>query len=101
MRHFILKNSLLKLLREFPYLYSELQTTKMSESKSNQTPPTSTKTQVPLKKRKLSENDTTEITTTEDKRPSKNLIQLNLPKSLQTNIGKCQPNLGGLSSRTR
>ena len=40
----------------------------MSESKSNKTPSTSIETQVPLKKRKMSEDDTTEITTTEDKR---------------------------------
>ena len=31
--------------------------------------------------------------TTEEKRPSKNLIELNLPEPLQANIGKCQRNL--------
>ena len=41
----------------------------------------------------MSEDDTTEITTTEDKRPSKNLIQLNLPKPLQANIGNCHRHL--------
>ena len=30
---------------------------------------------------------------TEDKRPSKNLIQLNLPKPLQANIGNCHRHL--------
>ena len=65
----------------------------MSESKSNKTPSASIETQFPLKKRKMSENDTTEVTTTEDKRPSKNLIQLNLPKSLQSNVGNCHRNL--------
>ena len=38
----------------------------------------------------MSENDTTKITTTEDKRPSKNLIEFNLPKLLQTSVGHCQ-----------
>ena len=61
----------------------------MSESKSNKTPSTSIETQVPLKKRKMSEDDTTEITTIEDKRPSKNLIQLNLLKPLQSSVGNC------------
>ena len=41
----------------------------------------------------MSGNDTTEITTREDKRPCKNLIKLNLPKPLQSNIDKCQQNL--------
>lgn len=60
----------------------------MSESKSNKTPPTNTETQVHLKKRKRSENDTTEITSREDKRPAENLIKLNLPKANKSNIGK-------------
>ena len=63
----------------------------MSESKSNEPVPSIESTQVPLKKRKLSENITATTETEETtKRPAKNLIELNLPTPDKSNIGKFQ-----------
>ena len=58
------------------------------QPKKNEVSSASTETQVPLKKRKMSEHKTTE-----EKRPPKNLIELNLPEPLHANIGKCHRNL--------
>ena len=66
----------------------------MSESNSKEPVPTIETTQVPLKKRKLSENITATTETEETtKRPAKNLIELNLPTPNKSNVGKFQQDI--------